>query len=225
MPHYEHSQFSDLYSKMKISDIKSYMKSLFNALFILEEIGIIHRDIKPDNFLYNLKEKKGILIDFGLSIIENKSIFDVYENLKEINRRLKSSNKSRIGTKGFIAPEILFEINKNTTKSDIFSAGVIFYCLLSGKSSFYWDFPDLCPNSVNFEVSPLIFLLGFDVVEKFGIENSVKVYVPPIIKSKKLSYPETDKYALDLLSKCLEIDYNKRITAKEALNHDFFKGN
>lgn len=36
---------------------------------ILKSIGIFHRDVKPGNFLYNIHEKKGILIDYGLSEI------------------------------------------------------------------------------------------------------------------------------------------------------------
>lgn len=33
-------------------------------------MGIYHRDIKPQNFLYNRKKKKGIIIDFGLAEID-----------------------------------------------------------------------------------------------------------------------------------------------------------
>ena len=35
----------------------------------LKSLGIYHRDVKPGNFLYNKKIKKGILIDYGLSEI------------------------------------------------------------------------------------------------------------------------------------------------------------
>jgi len=30
-------------------------------------MGIIHRDIKPGNYLYNKETKKGVIIDFGLA--------------------------------------------------------------------------------------------------------------------------------------------------------------
>ena len=39
----------------------------------LKTMGIYHRDVKPGNFLFNKKERKGILIDYGLSEIVNKN--------------------------------------------------------------------------------------------------------------------------------------------------------
>lgn len=33
-------------------------------------MGIIHRDIKPGNFLYNPQKRQGVIIDFGLAEID-----------------------------------------------------------------------------------------------------------------------------------------------------------
>ncbi|CAG8609418.1 1024_t:CDS:2, partial [Scutellospora calospora] len=66
-PHFEHDRFRDFYQKMTIEDIKSYFRSLFEALRDTHSHNIVHRDVKPGNFLYNVKEKKGILVDFGLA--------------------------------------------------------------------------------------------------------------------------------------------------------------
>ena len=51
----------------KINDVKHYLLELLKALKILKDQKIVHRDIKPLNFLYNMKTKKGVLIDFGLT--------------------------------------------------------------------------------------------------------------------------------------------------------------
>jgi cell division control protein 7 len=56
-------------------DIKHYMFELLKAAKSLKDLGIIHRDIKPANFLYNPKIRKGILIDFGLSEIDEVFLF------------------------------------------------------------------------------------------------------------------------------------------------------
>ncbi|CAG8612161.1 5257_t:CDS:2, partial [Cetraspora pellucida] len=66
-PHFEHDKFRNFYQKMTIEDIKSYFRSLFEALRDAHSHNIVHRDVKPGNFLYNMKEKKGILVDFGLA--------------------------------------------------------------------------------------------------------------------------------------------------------------
>lgn len=57
-------------------EIQAYMKSLLTALSHLEKApdpqnsdlrGILHRDVKPGNFLFERSTGKGLLIDFGLA--------------------------------------------------------------------------------------------------------------------------------------------------------------
>jgi len=50
-----------------MKDIKDYLFALLEGLATLHELGIIHRDIKPGNFLYNAQSKKGVVLDFGLA--------------------------------------------------------------------------------------------------------------------------------------------------------------
>lgn len=45
------------------------MRELLLALKKLKDYGVVHRDLKYLNFLYNLKERRGILIDFGCAEI------------------------------------------------------------------------------------------------------------------------------------------------------------
>eukprot|EP00764_Aduncisulcus_paluster_P003571 gnl/Carplike_NY0171/1555_a2109_748.p1 GENE.gnl/Carplike_NY0171/1555_a2109_748~~gnl/Carplike_NY0171/1555_a2109_748.p1 ORF type:complete len:410 (+),score=68.53 gnl/Carplike_NY0171/1555_a2109_748:68-1297(+) len=53
-----------LYSPL---DIYHYIKSLLIALKECEYQKIIHRDVKPGNFLFSRKSRTGLLIDFGLA--------------------------------------------------------------------------------------------------------------------------------------------------------------
>ena len=80
----------------------------------------MHRDIKPENLI--LKDEEGLVLklaDFGLAEFANKGelIF------------------KRCGTPGYVAPEILNDC-KYDTMVDAFSAGVIFYIVLTGCSAF-----------------------------------------------------------------------------------------
>ena len=71
------------------------MKTLLNCLKKLKDLAIIHRDIKFNNFLYNMKSKKGILIDFGsIKIVIIYNIFiinfiDFYFNSKILKNQKK----------------------------------------------------------------------------------------------------------------------------------------
>jgi len=96
------------------------------ALVALDKQGIMHRDLKPDNIIL---KKKGVrmrdnilkLVDFGLATYQ-----DVDEYLFK-----------RCGTPGFVAPEVINakrgENVKYSTKCDVFSVGIIFFFMLTGK--------------------------------------------------------------------------------------------
>lgn len=63
----EHDRFSDIVAQLDLGEIVMYMKNLLIALKHVHSHNIIHRDIKPANFLYNRREKKFLLVDFGLA--------------------------------------------------------------------------------------------------------------------------------------------------------------
>ena len=50
-------------------EMKLYMFQLLIALAYLDELGVMHRDVKPSNFLWDRKSKRGTLVDFGLAEI------------------------------------------------------------------------------------------------------------------------------------------------------------
>ena len=57
-------------TKLELDGIKNYMRTLLTAVSHLSDLGVMHRDIKPTNFLYDPDTQTGLLIDFGLSEIE-----------------------------------------------------------------------------------------------------------------------------------------------------------
>lgn len=69
-------------------EIQAYMRSILTALSHLEKLKILHRDIKPGNFLFERKTGKGLLIDFGLA-----------QTLREVREfpLLRGQGKSRRG--------------------------------------------------------------------------------------------------------------------------------
>ncbi|KAK3672226.1 Cell division control protein 7 [Recurvomyces mirabilis] len=67
LPFFPHKDFREYYRDMSIDDIRVYLQSLFTALASVHDAGIIHRDIKPTNFLYSPQKQCGVLVDFGLA--------------------------------------------------------------------------------------------------------------------------------------------------------------
>ncbi|KAL5278236.1 CDC7 family protein [Megaselia abdita] len=67
MPYLEHEKFSDIFDKMDAKETQSYIKNLLIALHHVHKFNVIHRDVKPSNFLYNRKTNEFLLVDFGLA--------------------------------------------------------------------------------------------------------------------------------------------------------------
>ncbi|KFR15915.1 Cell division cycle 7-related protein kinase, partial [Opisthocomus hoazin] len=67
MPYLEHESFLDILNSLAFEEVREYMFNLFKALRRIHHFGIVHRDVKPSNFLYNRRLKEYALVDFGLA--------------------------------------------------------------------------------------------------------------------------------------------------------------
>lgn len=156
LPYYPHSDFRDFFRDLPLEGIKIYMFELFEALNFVHNKNVIHRDIKPTNFLYDPYKKKGVLVDFGLAETEDLRIvkdpnhhnfcpcssdkeYKIEDPVKGYpkNDERFGRRANRAGTRGFRAPEVLFKCPYQTTKIDIWSAGVILLTLLSRRFPFF----------------------------------------------------------------------------------------
>ncbi|XP_053928974.1 cell division cycle 7-related protein kinase isoform X3 [Cuculus canorus] len=234
MPYLEHESFLDILNSLSFEEVREYMFNLFKALRRIHHFGIVHRDVKPSNFLYNRRLKEYALVDFGLAqgtpdtkiellkaahsedqeedsvqhsvqrSVFGERNFNVYSSAYQENsstklikqpkmtdvssRRLVTKKKiistktmsngaarkaasgcpsnlicdcyatdrvcsvclsrcqqvaPRAGTPGFRAPEVLTKCPTQTTAIDMWSAGIIFLSLLSGRYPFYKASDDL----------------------------------------------------------------------------------
>ena len=67
MPHVPHDRFQDYMLDMDLEDVRLYMWNLMLSLRKVHSFNIIHRDVKPANFLFNRDERTFCLVDFGLA--------------------------------------------------------------------------------------------------------------------------------------------------------------
>ena len=239
-----HIKFSNYFKELSISQIKIYMKNLLTSLNLIHKEGIIHRDIKPDNFIFDLESNKSCLIDFGLAEADidssnwektNKNnSFD--EDYKLINDLQKYNYRHRTGTKGFLAPEIIFHSKFQCTKVDIWSAGVILLSFLAKRFPIFNlnIFSKINEDCIK-EIVPLVIVFGrekiLDVAQKCDcniyISDCFNLYyigIDKLIKKEGVNEDEKKsiKLAVDLVKQLLEVDPNKRLNAEDALKHDFF---
>ncbi|KAG6041508.1 hypothetical protein E4U41_003811 [Claviceps citrina] len=161
LPYFRHGDFRAYFRDMTTQDIAIYLRSLFTALRSVHEHKILHRDIKPTNFLYDPSTQHGVLVDFGLAEREgseskpclchehretrkHRQTHSVWAQTattaqpgypKSDTRLSKRAN--RAGTRGFRAPEVLFKCTEQTTSIDIWSAGVILLTILSKRFPFF----------------------------------------------------------------------------------------
>ena len=110
----------------------------------------------------------------------------------KIFTKYKKNFEDTIGTLLYCSPEVLR--NNYSKECDIWSCGIIMYVLLSGHFPFFGKTED-------------------DITKK--------ILSGKFVFNKKYFSNVSDK-AKDLISKCLIYNKNKRITAEEALKHEFF---
>lgn len=107
------------------SQIFSVMTQVAEAIDYAHRIGVLHRDIKPGNILFDSDANgRAVLSDFGIA-----QIFGAVE------RDITAQGGEFVGTPGYIAPES-FEGREYSPAADIYSFGVVLFELIAGKIPF-----------------------------------------------------------------------------------------
>lgn len=109
--------------KLPWEQVVEYAEQMVSALQASHEKGIVHRDVKPGNFL-KTKSGKLKLADFGLARID-------------AGRKITRAGKTA-GTVLYMAPEQIRGLDI-TPSADLYALGCVLYELLTGRTPFEGD--------------------------------------------------------------------------------------
>ncbi|CAO3570235.1 unnamed protein product [Mortierella alpina] len=197
-------KFLDTYSgDIDVLTIKQLMYQLMKGIAYCHEHRVLHRDLKPQNLLIN---KKGDLKlgDFGLARAFGIPV---------------RSYSHEVVTLWYRAPDVLMGSKQYSTSIDIWSAGCIFAEMSSGR-------PLFPGSSVKDQLLKIFKILGTPTEETWPGVSRLPEYRPdfPLYSPIPLEnlVPKLDPLGIDLLSRLVSYNPDKRISAEAALTHPYF---
>ncbi|RPD71751.1 Pkinase-domain-containing protein [Lentinus tigrinus ALCF2SS1-7] len=201
--------------KLTPSQIKLYMKQLLEGTEYMHRNRILHRDMKAANLLIS---NDGCLkiADFGLARAFDPSIVWVKEDAKGRERKYTNC----VVTRWYRPPELLLGARQYGGEVDMWGVGCVlgemFFRkpILPGASDLdqldkIWQ---LCGTPTPDEWPEYDLLPGCEGVKAFGMHPR------RLRKTYEAIGPET----VDLLDKLLVCNPRQRLTAAQALDHDYF---
>jgi len=224
---YEYAQH-DLSSLIKekvdfdMNCIKSIIYQILSGVKFLHDKYILHRDIKPANILIT-SQGQVKLADFGLSRFfeKRKNQWKVYTNSVE--------------TLWYRAPELLMSECYYKTSVDLWSVG----CVLA---ELFTKEPLFKEQNIPNQIKAILNMIGRPTKNELNRyykinegsnptfidsilpeEGEIADFENKIIKLDKTGYLAKDSSALDLIKGLLTFDVKKRLSAEQALKHEYFK--
>ena len=119
-------------TRLSVSEAVKYTGELLSALAAAHDLGIVHRDVKPENlFLWDGPEGRSLkMLDFGVARVLPVAHADAPMPLC-----VPTETGIVIGTPQFVSPEGAVGTRVDA-RADLYSAALILYTMLAGRGPF-----------------------------------------------------------------------------------------
>ncbi|KAF4316895.1 hypothetical protein BBO99_00008396 [Phytophthora kernoviae] len=204
---------------LDVSQVKMYLKMLLQGVQELHTRGILHRDLKPNNLLLSKTQHCAKITDFGMATVievERKEEDDDTDGDK-VSKKTKRS--VQVVTRAYRAPELFFGEESYGFEVDVWSVGCIFAEMLLRR-------PLADGSSDIDQLSKIFSALGSPTENGWEDASELPFYLrfkdtnpTPLVEQ----FPMLSTAGIDLLSLLLALNPKKRISVKEALEHEFFR--
>jgi serine/threonine-protein kinase len=136
--------------KLSVPVACAYATQILQALEAAHALGVIHRDLKPDNVFVTFQGGKPVLklIDFGIAKLKTAQAGQT-KNLTVAGMLM--------GTPEYMAPEQAYSAAEVDVRADLYAVGVMLYEMLAGQPPVTADDPRVLILKVERgEVTPLV---------------------------------------------------------------------
>ncbi|XP_065028819.1 cell division control protein 2 homolog isoform X1 [Musa acuminata AAA Group] len=185
--------------------IKTYLFQILRGIAYCHSHRVLHRDLKPQNLLIDRRTNALKLADFGLARAFGIPV---------------RTFTHEVVTLWYRAPEILLGSRNYSTPVDVWSVGCIFAEMANQRPLFPGD------SEID-ELFKIFRILGTPNEEIWpgvtSLPDFKSAFPKWLPKDLTTVVPNLEAAGIDLLSKMLHLDPSKRITARQALDHDYFK--